>query len=121
MNIAKVDHIEINVADVEESKKFFIEKLGFKLFSVIPGEGVFVNSGDAMIGLFNGKPIGFVHIAFTVDDVEKAQAELIEKGLEFRRKPMVNAGTGRMITGLKDPDGNNWQLAKKVQKGNAEV
>ena len=121
MNIKKVDHIEINVADVEASKNFFIDKLGFKLFSVISGEGVFVNSGDAMIGLFNGKPLGFVHIAFTVDDVEKAQEELIKKGLEFRRKPMVDAGTGRMITGLKDPDGNNWQLAKQVQKGAAEV
>jgi len=121
MNIKKVDHIEMNVADVEKSKDFFINKLGFKLHSVIPNEGVFVCSGDALIGLFNAKAVGFTHIAFTVDDVEKAQEELIAKGLEFRRKPMVNAGTGRMITGLKDPDGNNWQLAKQVQKGAAEV
>ena len=62
-----------------------------------------------------------MHIAFTVDDVEKAQNELASKGFQFKRAPFVNAGTGRMIAGIEDPDGNHWQLAKKLQKGTAEI
>jgi len=120
--IQKFDHLEMNVTDVEKSKNFFIDKLGFKLDSVIPGEGVFVRSGDALIGLFNARPSGVVHVAFTVDDVEKTMKEISDKGVEFRRnKPSINTGTGRMIIDFRDPDGNDWQLAKKIQKGTAEV
>ena len=112
----------MNVEDVEKMKNFFIDNLGFKLDSIIPDEGVFVSSGEALVGFFNGKPLGITHIAFTVDDVEESMKELKEKGFEFRRDPpTTNAGTGRMITSVKDPEGNNWQLAKKVKKGNAEV
>jgi len=120
--IQKFDHVEMNVKDVEASKKFFIEKLGFKLDSVLPGGGVFVRSGDALIGLFGAKPLGLIHVALTADDVEKTMKEVSDKGVEFRRsKPSVNSGTGRMVTDFKDPDGNSWQLAKKVKKGTAEV
>lgn len=130
--IKRIDHLQMNVADVEKSKNFFIEKLGFKLHSIIPGEGVFVCSGDVLIGFFDAKdyakvhggqpePLGITHIGFEVDDVEKAQQELIDKGIEFRRKPTVNAGTGRMITGFKDPDGFTWQLSKQYQKGTVPV
>ena len=118
--ILKFDHVEINVKDVKKAMDFFIKKLGFKLESVIEGEGVFVKSGDVSIGLFEGEPLGLKHIAFTVDDVEKSYRELKDKGVEFLFEPLINAYTGRMVVDFKDLDGNVWQLTKKVKKGLAE-
>jgi catechol 2,3-dioxygenase-like lactoylglutathione lyase family enzyme len=130
--IKKIDHLQMNVADVEASKNYFIDKLGFKLHSVIPGEGVFVVSNDILIGFFDAAdyakvhggqpaPLGITHIGFEVDDVEKEQDELASRGVEFRRRPTVNLGTGRMISGFRDPDGFMWQLSKQHQKGTVPI
>jgi catechol 2,3-dioxygenase-like lactoylglutathione lyase family enzyme len=99
--IQRFDHIEFNVNDVEKAKKFFVEKLGFRLHSVIRGQGVFVKSGDAIVGLFKGKPLGLVHIAMTVDDVENSVIDLGAKGVVFRTRPHANNDTGRMVCDLR--------------------
>ena len=131
--IKRIDHLQMNVSDVENAKNFFIDKLGFKLHSIVPGEGVFVSSGEVLIGLFdaeeyaqahgqqNVEPLGITHIGLEVDDVEKAQDELVSRGIAFRRKPITNAATGRMISNFKDPDGVVWQLSKLVKKGTVPV
>ena len=119
--IIKFDHAEFNVRDVEQMKAFFIEKLGFEVESVIEGEGVFVRSGDVSIGLFKGMPLGLKHIAMTVDDVKTTHAELVDKQVTFRFSPVTNRYTGRMVADFTDPDGNIWQITRKIQKGSAET
>jgi len=47
-------------------------------------------------------------IAFTVDDVDAAHAELVERGVEITQPP-TDMGYGRDM-GLRDPFGNNLRI-----------
>ncbi|MFL6098022.1 MAG: VOC family protein, partial [Blastococcus sp.] len=43
-----------------------------------------------------------------VDDVEKARAELLGRGVEMG--PVTDVGGGVKYAGFSDPDGNSWTL-----------
>lgn len=100
-NVLKLDHIGIAVKDMEAAKKFYIEVLGMK----VQGEEVveqqkvkvcFIPSGDSEIELLESTspegPIakfiekngeGIQHIAFRVDNIENALADLKAKGVRL--------------------------------------
>jgi lactoylglutathione lyase len=60
----------------------------------------------------NSEPLGFGHIAFLVDDVERASATLEEAGVSFKKKP--SEGSMHNISFALDPDGYHVEL---VQRG----
>ena len=111
-SVLKVDHIGIAVKNLEEAKKFYVEKLGM---NHLPDDEVvdeqkakvsFFPVGDSEIELLESTvpdgPIGkFIekngegihHIALRVDNVEAALADLKEKGVRLiDEKPRYGAG-----------------------------
>jgi methylmalonyl-CoA/ethylmalonyl-CoA epimerase len=113
--VKKVDHIGIAVNNLDESVKFYENILGLKLQGVETVEEqkvkvAFLPVGDTEIELLEAttpdSPIakfienkgqGVQHIAFRVDDLEKALEEMKKLGIRLiDEKPRYGAGGARI-------------------------
>ncbi|MCQ1530573.1 methylmalonyl-CoA epimerase [Lutispora saccharofermentans] len=113
--VKKVDHIGIAVNNLEESVNFYEDILGLKLQGVETVEEqkvkvAFLPVGDTEIELLEAttpdSPIakfienkgqGVQHIAFRVDDLEKALEEMKKLGIRLiDEKPRYGAGGARI-------------------------
>ena len=116
----KLELVPIPVTDVDRAKAFYTEQLGFVAdVDVQPADGVRVVQltppGSACsIGMGTGLAAyeagpGTVRgLHLVVDDVEKARAELLGRGVEMG--PVADVGGGVKYAGFSDPDGNSWTL-----------
>lgn len=135
-------HIAINVSDINKSMRFYQEVLSFKLlFPPQEGSGAelekavkvpnvklkyaMLQTGNACVELIQylnpiGKPYdrrncdtGNMHLAFRVPDVDKAYAELKEKGVKFNSPP-VKISSGPLkdcaFAYFTDPDGVTLEI-----------
>lgn len=117
MNVDVIDHIGIAVPDLDEALKFWQDTLGIKCHGVeeVADQKVktaFLPVKDTEIELLEGtsddSPIskfieknkgrgGLHHMAIRVDNLEKALAELKEKGVRLiDEKPRLGAGGARI-------------------------
>ncbi len=113
--ISKVDHIGIAVNNLEETLKVYQEVLGLELHGVEVVEEqkvkvAFLPIGDTEIELLEAtspdSPIakfieakgqGVQHIAFKVDNIEKALEDMKTKGMRLiDEKPRYGAGGARI-------------------------
>lgn len=113
--VRKVDHIGIAVSNLDEAVKLYSEVLGLELHGteVVEEQKVkvaFLPVGDTEVELLEStspdgpiakfieaKGQGIQHIAFKVDDIEAALAEMKEKGLRLiDEKPRYGAGGARI-------------------------
>lgn len=110
-------HIALKSPDYARAKAFYTETLGFPIVGQIPGKDVvFIDIGGVTIELSASGPAaeqprpscGWMHLAFQVDDVDAAHAELVKKGVSFFIEPK-NVGDLR-IAFFHDPDGNELEL-----------
>jgi catechol 2,3-dioxygenase-like lactoylglutathione lyase family enzyme len=111
--------VPIPVTDVEKSKEFYTERLGFHVdVDVRPAEGIRIVQlsppGSACsICLSEGLPdiamtpgsVRGLHLVVT--DIEAARKELIDRGAEV--SPVQDLG-GVFYAWFADPDGNTWTL-----------
>ena len=120
----KLHHVAIIVSDYERAKEFYVEKLGFPIlrenFRVERGDWKLdLKFGDGELELFvvPGAPErpsypearGLRHLAFRVEDVEAAAAELERRGIAC--EPIrVDPFTGGRMTFFHDPDGLPLEL-----------
>ena len=117
----KLELVPVPVSDVDRAKAFYVERLGFvEDVDVRPAEGVRVVQltppGSACsIGLGTGLPaydeappgsVKALHLV--VEDIERARAELVERGVPVG--PVQDVGGGVKYAGLTDPDGNTLTL-----------
>ena len=122
MELGTIHHAALYVQDYDRSKKFYVNKLGFRVL----GEYVFPSGtrrldcvqGDARLELFWNRNVrepadkattGWRHLCFRVTDIEKTVAWLEEQGIAtdgIREDPMAG---GRM-TFFYDPDGFQLEL-----------
>ena len=115
MKVLKIDHLGIAVHSIEEAKKLFQDTLGLKFEG---SENVaeqkvttaFFPVGDSEVELLESTapdgPIakylekrgeGIQHIAFRVENIEEALAELKEKGIRLiDEKPRLGAGGAKI-------------------------
>ncbi|MBI3980200.1 MAG: VOC family protein [Chloroflexi bacterium] len=113
--IRRIDHIELIVRNVDEFVRLF-ELMGFEVVLRTEHHG-----GSAEVKLPGpDQPVfeihqvegeenpGINHIAFRVDDVQAAYAQLANAGVRFDRAPGLVPQTGRVIANFRDPDG--WRL-----------
>ena len=124
MNLRQIPHVAIIVSDYTKSRKFYVETLGFQIIreNYRPSRGDYkldLKLEGCELELFSasGNPprpsypeaCGLRHLAFRVDDVDAAIAELREKGIET--EPVrVDEFTGKRMTFFQDPDGLPLEL-----------
>lgn len=120
----RLHHVAIIVSDYERAKEFYVEKLGFPVlrenFRAERGDWKLdLKFGDGELELFAipGAPErpsypearGLRHLAFRVEDVEAAAAELERRGIAC--EPIrVDPFTGGRMTFFHDPDGLPLEL-----------
>jgi catechol 2,3-dioxygenase-like lactoylglutathione lyase family enzyme len=115
----KLELIPIPVANVDRSKAFYVEKLGFAAdVDVQPTEGVRVvqltppgSACSISIGyglpVYEESPPGSVKgIHLVVADIEYARSELLGRGVDV--SPIQDVGGGVKYAGFADPDGNSF-------------
>ncbi|MTI71251.1 MAG: methylmalonyl-CoA epimerase [Firmicutes bacterium] len=113
--VKKVDHIGVAVKDLEETLKFYRDVLGLELqgTEIVKDQRVkvaFLPVGDTEMELLEStdkegpiykyiekKGEGIQHIAYRVDDIEKAIKEMKEKGIKMiDEKPRYGAGGAKI-------------------------
>ncbi len=133
MKILKVDHLGIAVNSIDHGKKFWTEILGLKHeFSETVEEQkvttAFLPIGESEVELLestspegpiakyiNKKGEGIQHVAFRVENIEDALAELKEKGVKLiDEKPRKGAG-GALIAFL-HPKATNGVLVELCER-----
>ena len=116
----KLELVPIPVTDVDRAKAFYIEQLGFvEDVDVQPADGVRVVQltppGSACsigfgtgLAAYGAAPGAIRALHLVVDDIEKARAELVGRGVEVG--PVQDVGGGVKYAGFSDPDGNTLTL-----------
>jgi catechol 2,3-dioxygenase-like lactoylglutathione lyase family enzyme len=123
----KLEVVVIAVTDVDRAKRFYEERCGFHVdvdrdmgFMRIvqltpPGSACSVTIGPVVL---DKPPATPARLQIVVSDLDAAQAELADRGVEV--SPVVHFEEGRQVEGrgeewnsfvfFQDPDGNNWAL-----------
>ena len=115
MKVLKIDHLGIAVNSIDEGKKFWSDILGLAFegtetveeqkvttafFPVSESEVELLESTspDGPVAKYIEKRgAGIQHVAFRVDDIEAALAELKEKGVQLiDQEPRMGAGGARI-------------------------
>ncbi|RJP75942.1 MAG: methylmalonyl-CoA epimerase [Desulfobacteraceae bacterium] len=115
MKILKIDHLGIAVNSIEDGKSFWTDVLGlnFQGSETVTEQKVttaFFPVGESEVELLEStapdgpiaryiekKGQGIQHIAFRVDNIENALAELKEKGIQLiDEKPRIGAGGAKI-------------------------
>ena len=128
MKLNRIHHIAIIVSDFFASKNFYVEKLGFKIIRENYREqrkdwklDLKLGDGSEAIELEifaeenppkrvnRPEACGLRHLAFRVDDIEEAVAELAELGITC--EPIrYDEYTNKRMTFFFDPDGLPLEL-----------
>ena len=112
--------IVVPVSDLDRAKHFYAEQLGFTLdhdttFNedtrlmqfTPPGSGCSIVIGK---GIVKGEPGSLKGVQLVVSDLEKARAQLIERGVEVGEIVRMNEKDGGSFIFFDDPDGNSWAV-----------
>ena len=123
--VRKIGHAVVFVSDIERSKRFYTEVLGFKMSdiypgSMMPGGMVFLrcNGDHHCLALIGGAPAAdgqartLHHLAFelaTLDEVFRARDHLKQHGAKLTFEGRRRAGCQVAVEFL-DPDGHHLEL-----------
>ena len=128
MKLTGIHHVAIITSDYAASRDFYVNKLGFSIIR----ENIRPEKHDVKLDLrvdetteleifgmenppprvTNPEACGLRHLAFHVDDIEAAVAELAAKGIPC--EPIrVDPYTGNRLTFFRDPD----NLPLELQQG----
>lgn len=118
-----VHHISLRSADLERSKRFYIDTLGFTFLMEVPNLYLF-QAGGSVFGIqgpvpempdgdkFNPFRVGLDHIAFACADeaeLERVAAALTAAGVE-NGGVEFDATLGKKYVSFKDPDRIAWEF-----------
>jgi len=139
-------HVGIVVKDMEKMVAFYRDFLGLATAIDFCAKGRFIESVQAldgvdlrmvkltlpdgsMIELLNdrGHPLdelpvrrlcdpGIVHVAFTVDDVDKTYQEFTARGLATLSAPVTDPGGTARLFFARDPEGNLMELVEMLER-----
>ena len=126
MKMSGIAHVGLFIKDLEVSKKFYTEVLGFEIIEevVSPGDDgdtlvAFAKNGNLVLELvqfpkFNPAGDGIVdHIAINVENIEECKKILEEKGIEFESDVVVAPDffpNGSKWVLFRGPDGEHLEL-----------
>ncbi len=113
-----IDHLNLQVKDLEETVRFYDRLLGFKILEDIPADnGKIIGDENAKLALYESKSFGgyekrgFHHIGLNIenfDDVERACEEL---SVEVLYGGEVKWPGSRSVY-IKDPNGYELELTE---------
>ncbi len=119
MKILTIDHAGLNVSDVETSRKFYTEGLGFQEMERpdfdFDGVWYLVGPGKEQFHLLSNKdimkedlplakkPRSEHHVAFRVEDTDEVAKELKSRGIEIMLHNKRSDGISQLF--VMDPDG----------------
>jgi catechol 2,3-dioxygenase-like lactoylglutathione lyase family enzyme len=117
--VTGVDFVNVPTTDLDRARAFYADALGLEPSSVYqrgdaPPMGAEFETGTVTIALIDSKAIGrefhanTLPIAFRVDDVAAARAELESRGVAFAADTL-DSGVCHMAF-FADPDGNALML-----------
>lgn len=131
--IGGVDHVGLTVSDLDASKQFFVDSLGFDELGKDPSyPAYFLNNGSITVTLwqtkngdqatpFNRKNnVGLHHLAFQVETYEKLeqlhQALLKAPGVkvEFAPENLGRGPTKHMM--IREPSGNRLEFIHRARR-----
>ena len=120
MLINRVHHIAIIASDYERSKRFYLDVVGCTLEAEYfraerdSWMGKLALNGEYILELFSfpdtpprrsgPEALGLRHLAFEVDDVPGARAELLREGVDCEEL-RVDPNTHKAMFFFRDPDG----------------
>ncbi|MCP4720481.1 MAG: methylmalonyl-CoA epimerase [Desulfobacteraceae bacterium] len=115
MKILKIDHLGIAVSSIDEKKNFWMDAMGLKMEGTETVEAqkvttAFLPVGESEVELLESisddgpiakyiakKGEGIQHVAFRVENIEDALAELKEKGIQLiDQVPRKGAGGAKI-------------------------
>jgi catechol 2,3-dioxygenase-like lactoylglutathione lyase family enzyme len=111
--MAKIRHIVFHTTDVERLVKFYVEVMGLTVKHRAENGGVALTDGYLDFSIhtnkIDGKPSGFNHFGFEVEDNDEIAARFKAKGY---RPPLKRPGD-RLYAEYRaiDPDGNNFDIS----------
>ena len=132
INIDRVDHIGIRVADLDRAMTFY-RIFGFEEVRAADNDDVVVmkNVEDVEINIiFNAnnsndnknilmdvpdKYPGYTHVAFRVTSIADTVAALNENGIEITQGPVAFGADGHVSVFLRDPDRNTLELRGRAE------
>jgi catechol 2,3-dioxygenase-like lactoylglutathione lyase family enzyme len=113
----KLELVPVPVTDVDRAKAFYTDKLGFNadhdhrvneslrfVQLTPPGSACSISIGEGTVDSEPGSTRG---LQLVVADIEQAQAELRERGVDAGE--IQDFPWGRFLF-LSDPDGNTWSI-----------
>ena len=135
INVERVDHTGIRVADPERAIKFY-EMLGFEVLTRVTFDPVIIirNPQDVEINLIvnaaekhDGSNIlmdvdikyaGITHLALRVSSIKDTMAVLKENDVTISQGPVMFGGDGQVSLFVRDPDRNVIEL--RARAGNLD-
>jgi catechol 2,3-dioxygenase-like lactoylglutathione lyase family enzyme len=110
---SKLHHVSRQTRKLEETRKFYVDVLGFREVSrpELSFAGAWLYGAGIQIHLidesFDTPPSEINsrenHIAFKIDDMDGAEAALKEKGIEYRRQVVPERRSDQIF--FRDPEG----------------
>lgn len=120
----KLELVTIPVSDVDSAIAFYTEKVGFNadydhrvsdelrfVQLTPPGSACSIALG---LGLTDALPGSVKGMQLVVTDIEEAQAQLVERGVEASE--VADYPWGRFVF-FRDPDGNKWSVQQPPKPG----
>jgi predicted enzyme related to lactoylglutathione lyase len=128
----KLEVVVVPVTDVDRSKRFYVEQVGFRLdvdtqptetMRVVqmtpPGSTCSVTIGPVLMPPGSRSEPG-AGLQLVVSDIEAARAQLVERGVEVTPIQQLDPREGGKFAFFQDPDGNNWAVQEIRDRVGAE-
>ena len=118
--------ITLGVQDLDRSRKFYIETLGWKPASSSSEEVVFIQAGGVVLGLYpreklaedaltSAEGAGFAGVTLAYNARSEAEVDGIIRDLEAKGVPIAKQPQqvfwGGYSSYFADPDGFHWEVA----------
>lgn len=112
--MARIRHIVFNTTDPERLAKFYVDVMGLEVVHRAENGGISLTDGYINLSIhtnkIDGKPSGFNHFGFLVENDEEAAARFEKLGY---RKPKKRPGDRHYAEYRAiDPDGNNFDISE---------
>jgi catechol 2,3-dioxygenase-like lactoylglutathione lyase family enzyme len=126
LKITNIEHVSINVLDIQKSLDFYGRVLGFKQQQTVEFDiTYFATPGGSRLELFdyhgNIKPVqleeseaGLRHLAFEVEDVAVHEKQLRIEGIEITLPTCDLPNLGVRVLLFLDPNGVTLEFCEKL-------